>query len=74
MKIKVTNRDGQTVEEEAILIPRSEYEALQRASAKLTALEFGGVDNWQGYENAMDNYHEWLKNPKYFPRVFEVVQ
>jgi len=32
---------------------------LQRADAKLNALEGSGVDNWQGYEYAMELFAEW---------------
>ena len=28
---------------------------------KLRALEAGGVDNWDWWDEAMETYHEWLK-------------
>lgn len=40
--------------EEMITIPKKEYDALQADSLKLSALEGAGVDNWQGYDDAMD--------------------
>ena len=33
----------------------SENEALERAEATLQALEAAGVDNWEGYEDAIEN-------------------
>jgi hypothetical protein len=41
---------------------------LERAEAKLNALEAGGVDNWEGYDFAMeairaeDEYEEFLES------------
>ncbi len=37
-----------------VTISRDEYERLQRAERKLSALEAGGVDNWDGYDWAME--------------------
>ena len=42
------------VNEETVTITRKEYEALLQAERKLRALEWGGVDNWQGYDYAME--------------------
>jgi len=39
---------------ETITIPLSEYESLLRALDKLDALEGAGVDNWEGYDYAME--------------------
>jgi hypothetical protein len=38
---------------ETVTIPKSEYESLLEAQAKLDALEGAGVDNWEGYDDAM---------------------
>jgi hypothetical protein len=37
-----------------VTIPAEEYYQLMRDSAKLTALEAAGVDNWDGYDYAME--------------------
>ncbi len=39
--------------EEMVTIPLSEYKALNAAADKLAALEEIGVDNWEGYGDAM---------------------
>ena len=40
--------------EEKITITQKEYEDLLEASHKLEALEAAGVDNWDGYDDAME--------------------
>lgn len=42
--------------EEMITLTKKEYDDLFEAFAKLTALENGGVDNWEGYDFAMEEY------------------
>ena len=37
-------------------ISEKRLKELRRAEEKLTALERGGVDNWQGYEDALAEY------------------
>lgn len=39
-----------------IKISIEEYNYLKSRSFKLNCLEQGGVDNWEGYEDAMDIY------------------
>lgn len=39
--------------EETVVIKRSEYERLLKNSEVLDALESMGVDNWEGYGDAM---------------------
>lgn len=39
--------------EETVTITKQEHERLLKAAAKLSWLEDGGVDNWEGYEDAM---------------------
>lgn len=36
-----------------VTIRRGEYEELLQAQRKLDALEASGVDNWEGYDEAM---------------------
>lgn len=43
---------------ELVTITRDEYNKLQADSVKLDALEAAGVDNWDGYEIAMDMLNE----------------
>lgn len=44
--------------EETITITKKEYESLLEDSKKLQALEGAGVDNWQGYDYAMELLRE----------------
>tara|TARA_R100001039_G_C1847250_1_gene107381 strand:- start:327 stop:1298 length:972 start_codon:yes stop_codon:yes gene_type:complete len=46
-------RGGQVQAPEQVTISRSEYDQLLADQAKLRALEAMGVDNWSGYEQAM---------------------
>lgn len=43
--------------EEMITIPKDEYELLVDAANKLSCLEACGVDNWCGWNDAMEMYH-----------------
>lgn len=43
--------------EPTITIPVSEYENLQADAAMLNALDIAGVDNWEGYEYALESLH-----------------
>ena len=40
--------------EESITIPITEYESLIKDAFFLQCLESGGVDNWEGYEEAIE--------------------
>jgi hypothetical protein len=42
---------------EEITIPRDEYESLLRDRKKLQCLQGAGVDNWEGYDIAMDEFY-----------------
>lgn len=44
--------------EEKVTITKSEYDSLLEDSEKLSCLEACGVDNWQGYEDAMEMFNE----------------
>lgn len=37
-----------------VTITRAEYDSLRHDSAVLQALQAAGVDNWEGYEMAME--------------------
>ena len=40
-------------------ITEDHYERLLDSEETLAALEAAGVDNWQGYDDAMDILREW---------------
>lgn len=42
----------------SITISREEYEELQEDSLFLTCLQNAGVDNWEGYEYAVEEFQE----------------
>ena len=44
-------------DQEMVTIPKEEYQRLLKDSKKLNALENGGVDNWGGYDYAMENFY-----------------
>lgn len=50
--------------ESSIIIPREEYVELCRKSFWLDCLEAAGVDNWEGYEVAIEIKLEQLKNAR----------
>lgn len=45
--------------EPTVTITVKEYESLQRDLQWLNAIECAGVDNWEGYEEAMNILEEW---------------
>lgn len=42
-----------TADTETVTIPRAEFDRLAKADAELGALYAGGVDNWEGYDEAV---------------------
>lgn len=42
---------------ETVTISQDEYDSLYRDSAVLNALEIAGVDNWEGYDYAMESLY-----------------
>ena len=44
--------------EETVTISKKEYEELLERSLELDALDQAGVDNWSGYEHAMEILRE----------------
>jgi hypothetical protein len=44
-------------EQETVTIPKAKYNDLVRSSNRLAALEAAGVDNWGGYDHAMQVLH-----------------
>jgi len=48
--------------EETVTISKKTYDDLIDDQLKLLALEGAGVDNWQGYDDAMEAYTEMKKD------------
>lgn len=48
--------------EQTITITKAEYNSLVKDSLLLGFLEENGVDNWEGYDEAMSEYHKVLKH------------
>ena len=44
--------------EETVTISKKEYESLLKDSKKLSALEAAGVNNWDGYDYAIEMMNE----------------
>ena len=44
--------------EDFVRVPESEYKEMQRRLRKLEALEAEGVDNWSGYDFALERLEE----------------
>lgn len=44
--------------EDSIIISKTEYTKLKNDSNFLRCLESAGLDNWDGYDIASDNYEE----------------
>ena len=45
---------------ETVTISKTEYDSLYRDQIKLGALLAQGVDNWVGWDDAMESFHEVL--------------
>lgn len=52
-------KNQETSEQETVTIPKSEYSKLKSSEVKLEFLEAHGVDNWNGYEDAIEEFHNW---------------
>lgn len=46
------------MDEETITITKKEHESLMRSERKLMYLEGAGVDNWEGFDIAMEQMAE----------------
>lgn len=49
------------MDKEMTTITKEEYDELVDAAMLLDALEFAGVNNWQGYNDALDIYRGFKK-------------
>ncbi len=47
--------------EETVTIPKSEYDRLISSEVKLDCLHNHGVDNWDWYGEAMEDFAKWEK-------------
>jgi len=50
--------DPETHTEEMVTITKAEYDVLKQDQFKLDCLERGGVDNWEWYGEALNEYFE----------------
>ena len=50
------------MENEFVTISRKEYDELQARGLRLTCLENAGVDNWEWYGDAMDEYSKIMES------------
>jgi hypothetical protein len=57
-KVQQTSETDYSSSEVMVTIPKSEYDELLHDSKKLNALESAGVDNWEGYDFAMEAMEE----------------
>jgi len=48
-------------EPEMVTITKKEYESLKKDSLQLMCLKSWGVDNWDGFSGAMEDYHAELE-------------
>lgn len=48
-------------QEETVTISAKEYDMLLQRDFKLNCLEGAGVDNWEGYDYAMEEYQAGLE-------------
>lgn len=49
--------------EEMVTIPKSRLDDLEDDALMLACLQNAGVDNWQGYDYASREYHDYKDNP-----------
>jgi lactate dehydrogenase-like 2-hydroxyacid dehydrogenase len=47
--------------EETVVITKKRLRELEDSELKLTALEQAGVDNWDWYDDAMEEYNRMLR-------------
>ena len=60
-KILLNELKAKQVDEETITIKKTEYDDLIENSKKLEALEDCGVDNWEGYDEALEYLEDMEK-------------
>ncbi len=55
----VIMRDKARERPDRVFVPKERYDKLKRDAEMYYALQEAGVDNWDGYEYAMDILDEW---------------
>lgn len=55
-------------------ITKKRLKELEDAEAKLRALESGGVDNWDFYDDAMDEYNKTIEHEKKLQELLEEIE
>lgn len=50
------------MDDDKITIQRQEYLELRRDGLKLECLQAVGVDNWDGYDDAMEEFHNSVED------------
>lgn len=58
----MTEEQQKRIEEATVTIPLQTYEDLLRDRMFLRALEESGVDNWDFYADALENYKQQIKD------------
>lgn len=51
----IIKQTQEVIETDYVQVPKAEYKEAQRIIKKYYALEAAGVDNWEGYDQAMSN-------------------
>jgi len=49
------------MDENMLIVPREDLERLEQRDYLLQCLESYGVDNWEGFDDAMNNFRSWMK-------------
>ncbi|MBU2061727.1 MAG: hypothetical protein KKH44_07770 [Bacteroidetes bacterium] len=57
-----------------VTIESTRLQELEDAEAKLSALECGGVDNWEWYDQAMEQYNKKLKKRENIQELYEYIE
>ena len=55
----MTEKNVEEQSTEMVTIPKSEYYSLIDRDVLLSCLENRGVDNWDGYDGAIQEYRDW---------------
>lgn len=58
---------------ETVTISKSEYDTLLDRDRWLCALECAGVDNWQGWDEAIEIRNEWYREQQETEEIVEAV-
>jgi hypothetical protein len=56
------------------MITKERIKELEAAELKLLALEGGGVDNWEGYDFALEEYYKDIEEEEKIDALFEEIE